>query len=329
MVFPVPPELLAIIAFAAICLVAGLLCVRAMVHVESHGSEAWEVLSLGLPIAAAGAGVFCAAGPGAAFVLLVAVAVTLLLFAGGVAILVAPRPRGEIPTVHSPVSGQVLAVAMIVLLVGFASRLTIAGVFGLLLVALTTLDLLRTPAGEAASHDATGSSARDHRGIRRVLGMLTALLPAAVMVFSAWRLAKEAGEPSSFAPAEVALVNLLAPALAVPTVRHTTRLSAKGNLTKAINIAGGTAVLVVGLLVPALVGTEFLLGQFQTDAPMRGYLNHITWRLDGSMLLVCGMAMVGLRLGVLAPQRWLGILQILLYGAYLMASTLFRSAHFL
>ena len=82
-------------------------------------------------------------------------------------------------------------------------------------------------------------------------------------------------------------------------------------------------------MLPALVaGDYFWQRAHSTPEVMAAMasLPPVAWRLDGSMLLVCGFAMVGLRFEMLKPSAWLAFVHLVLYGAYLLAGTILRMA---
>ena len=277
----------------------------------------WSAAAMSIATLAAALGIWHASSIENAIVLLISSTVACLLFCPAVAMLAAPRTDNKPPVVRNVLGTQGFPLALCILLIGFASQFTIAAVVGMAILGVVTLDL--GAATKAPRQEAPRPGSR-----LAFLAILFALLPAALVGFCTSQAAIFAADAFLSAPVDILIVNLLCPMLLIPILRHTTRQASRGDLASSMDQCTLIAAVNLGIFLPLLCVAWGLLHQTADQPLPLPHLNSVSWRLDGSMLLVSAMALMGLRFRMLRASRWLSFVLVILYAAYLMASTLLR-----
>jgi hypothetical protein len=217
----------------------------------------------------------------------------------------------EGPALQSPAACLVLPLALVVLIAGANGSLTAASGLGLLVLALLAGDLYR--------------SEEPHGGQRFgsiVLGSVVAIVPGAVLVFVVREVLQHAALAAPGISPEVAPISLTAPAVMVPCLVRTLRRALAGNPTGAIRLSGMVAIITLGALLPGVVLADYFLKGTETGA--FAPIPPLSWRVDGALLVVAGFGLVAMRFDVLRPARWVALLHVVLYLAYVLAATALR-----
>lgn len=276
-----------------------------------------RVVLLSLPMAAAAIGAFVAGGASMAITLAITCAVFAQLFILGTALTLPPRQPDDTTQLVTPSGAFVFAMGIILLLGGFAGRGTPAMLFALLTTGGVALSLL---ASQPTDPEATPSTAAGWTA-----GAWALALPAVVLVGLATQHLIAAIDPTRtpVSPEAFAIV-LLSPAALLPLLTHVVHLSSRAKLTEAGNLASGVTLVALGILTPMAMVAQYAIQFAQSDTPRLPGLPPITWRLDSPLLLTSGFALLGMRFQMLRPDRWIGMVFLALYFAYLVASTVLR-----
>lgn len=304
------PDMLSTCAFAALCPVAAGLITRAMTLSRTRGMT--QPIACALPIAIAAGGVWSIAGAGAAIALLFACAVGAAMFCGGVVMLVAGRRMEQAPIMQSPSASLLLPVALVLFVAGSNGPLTQASCMGLVLLALLAADVFR------------GEEQHGGQRIRSIaLGTLIAVAPASVLAFAVRQTLQRAGMAAPGVSPDVASIALIAPAALAPCLVRSLR-NASNDPAGAVRLTSMVTIITIAVFLPGLVVLDYGVRGAGTEvfAP----IPPLSWRLDGALLAVAGFALVAMRLDLLRPERWVAILHIVLYLAYVLASVALRIA---
>ena len=159
-----------------------------------------------------------------------------------------------------------------------------------------------------------------------VIRILAALAPLLLLAWSVKLVILTHPVVFGAIPLELTLLVLLVPGLLLPSLRLAFYWNWRGDPHSVARILGSQALLCLGVLLPALViGHAFWHG-WHGGAMAITTLSPILWRLDGSLLLVAGFLLVGMRFDMLRPYHWVGMILLALYLAYLLLELTYRLA---
>ena len=123
---------------------------------------------------------------------------------------------------------------------------------------------------------------------------------------------------------DLAIVNLLCPALLISLLRTCLRVAHDHAPADALGMTGSAIGVILGLALPGMCLLDFLLRRQTTELALMAGLPQLSWRLDAPLLAAGGFALVAMRMDVLRPHRWVGLLLIMLYIAYLLTGSALR-----
>lgn len=316
MLFP-GGELL-LVLFGAVIAMCCALAASAAIALPARGRGIVQVIGCILPIAVAAAALLHYGGIVPAVTLLTSSAATIAIFVTGAIVLITPRPHGEPPAAQSPTASLVLPMALVLMLAGFSAHLTLATCIGLAVLGVLSVDLGRDLTATAPVEPSRAAAPT------WILAAVTAAVALGVLYAITGRFWESAQASKLIRIRELAVVNLLCPALLLPLLRSTLRTAHDGSPSDALGSAGTCIGVLLGLLLPTAYGVDFLLRRHADETAMLAGLPQLSWRLDAPMLAAGGFALVAMRLDVVRPHRWVGLLLVLLYGAYLLAGSALR-----
>ena len=275
-----------------------------------------------LPILTASCALFQQGGIQPAIALLVASATTLAILVNGMILLTAPSTDHQPPTIQSPTAALVLPFALVLILAGFSSHLTVAACIGLSIMGVICLDLGGALPALVATDDSSTLPASSASGLIACTVLSAAILALLFLVTGQfWYSTNVAGQLHN---RDLALANLLCPALLISFLRTSAHISHSHSADAALGITGAAIGIILGLILPGMCLFDFLIHWWNDQAALMTSLPQVSWRLDAPVLAVGGFALVTLRLDVLRPQRWVGLLLIIVYLAYLLVGSLLR-----
>jgi hypothetical protein len=302
--------------YALISMICALLASAALA-LPAAGSAPVQILSSIVPVAVAVASLYAAAGIEPALTILIASTATIAIFVYGAIVLITPRPGGEVPPAQSPSASLVLPIALVLILAGFWSHLTVATCIGLVVLGVLAADLTRTialPATSFSTPPRTGWS----------LAVPVAALPLALLFFTIQRCWASADTAQVLRLNELAVTSLLCPAMLVPLLRRSLHIAHDGHTAEAVGMASSAIVLLLGLLLPGMVVADYLIRRWNDESALLAGLPQLSWRLDIPLLVAGGFGLLAMRLDMLRPHRWVGFLLILVYVAYLLTGSMLR-----
>ena len=123
---------------------------------------------------------------------------------------------------------------------------------------------------------------------------------------------------------DLAIVNLLCPALLISLLRTCLRVAHDHSPADALGMTGSTIGIILGLALPGMCLLDYLIRRQTNELTLMAGLPQLAWRLDAPLLAAGGFALVAMRMDVLRPHRWVGLLLIMLYLAYLLTGSVLR-----
>ena len=281
-------------------------------------SALWPSVALAAPICIGAVGAWRVGGISSAVTVLISASVFAMLFCNGACILSSTHQDNDPPPAGATAS-LIFPLGVVLLLSGFAVRFTAAGLVGLGILGVLALDVTRTE--QAISRpDAAAVKGRS----RPLLSSIVALALAALLSFSMISVLKIAKDVAPLIRTDAFLVALLCPAIALPLLVKSMRASVASNLASATSLNASVACLLLTIALPAFVVADYAIRSVHGDVAGLTGLPPISWRLDSPLLIMSGFAMLGMRVGLLRPDRWVAVLLLLIYVSYILSGTLLR-----
>lgn len=284
-------------------------------------SALWQSMGLAAPVCVAAIGAWQVGGVYAAVTVLMAASVFVMLFCSAACILVAKQEEGSPPA--AAVASLIFPLGVVLLLSGFAVRFTIAGLVGLIIIGVLSLDLAR--------EESAGSPAYQVPRKRLPSVFISIFISALMAVFfgtilcvsvvSALKLAKDLAPRFAIDAFSVALI---CPAVLLPLLMKSTRAAATLGLASATRLNASVACLLLAIALPLFVVADYVIVKMHVEGAGLAGLPPISWRLDAPLLIMSGFAMLGLRVGMLRADRWVAMLLLLIYLSYVLSGTLLR-----
>ncbi|GEM_PF-5949255 len=314
-------ELLFALLYAVICMFCAMLSSAALI-LPGKNRPILQVLATILPIAVAAFALFRHGGIDPAVTLLTASAATLAIFVNGAIIVITPRPHREPPPAQSPAAALVLPLALVLILAGFSAHLTIAACIGLGVLGVLGVDMAR---GMPPLPDHTApATAPASPKLAWPLCIVIAAIPLVLLYVVTGQFWHSAQATHLVRVRDLAIVNLLCPALLISLLRTCLRVAHDHAPADALGMTGSAIGVILGLALPGMCLLDFLLRRQTTELALMAGLPQLSWRLDAPLLAAGGFALVAMRMDVLRPHRWVGLLLIMLYIAYLLTGSALR-----
>ena len=315
-------ELLFTLLYAAISMLCAMLSYIAMTLPASN-RPLLHILATVVPVVVASLALFRQGGAEPAITLLTASATTLAIFINGAIILITPRPDDQPPPAQSATAALVLPLALVLILAGFSSHLTTAATIGLSVLGVLGVDLARGLAPFPAPAHTFSVPAVPTRLIWP-LCILVAAFPLALLYVVAGQFWHSGQNAHLISARDLAIVNLLCPALLIPLLRTCLSVSHDHAPADALSISGSAIGIILGLALPGMCLLDYLIRRQSNELAMLTGLPQLSWRLDAPLLIAGGFTLVAMRLDIVRPHRWVGLLLILLYIAYLLTGSVLR-----
>ena len=275
-------------------------------------------MALAAPICIGAIGAWHVGGISSAVTVLLAASVFAMLFCNGACILLSTH-RDTDPPPAGAAASLIFPLGVVLLLSGFAVRFTAAGIVGLAILGVLALDLTRTE--QAIGHpDAAASKSRT----RPLLSSIVALVLGTILCFSMVSVLKIAKDLAPLIRTDAFLVALLCPAIALPLLVKSMRTSVASNLASATSLNASVACLLLAIALPAFIVADYAIRSTHGDVAALSGLPPISWRLDSPLLIMSGFAMLGMRVGLIRPDRWVAMLLLLIYVSYILSGTVLR-----
>lgn len=280
------------------------------------------ILATVLPVVVASFALLRQGGAEPAITLLTTSAATLAVLVNGAIILITPRPDHQPPPAQSPAAALVLPIALVLILAGFSSHLTAATCIGLSVLGILCVDLARSLAPFPTRASAISPSASSR--LIWPLCILIAAIPLSllyVVTGQFWHSAQTAHLSSA---RDLAITNLLCPALLISLLRQCLYVSHDHSPADALGMSGSSIGMILGLALPGMCLFDWVMRRQSNELALMTGLPQLSWRLDLPLLVAGGFALVAMRLDILRPHRWAGLLLIVLYIAYLLTGSVLR-----
>lgn len=314
-------ELLLTLLSAAICMFCAMLT-SAVLTLPAANRPLPHILGTVLPVLIASLALLRQGGVEPAITLLTASATTLAIFVNGAIVLITPRHDHQPPPAQSPAAALVLPLALVLILAGFSSHLTLATSIGLAVLGTLCIDLARSLAPFPAPAPTTAPSTSSK--LAWPLCILIAAFPLTLLYFVTGQFWHSGQTAHLISARDLAIVNLLCPALLLSLLRKSLAVSHDHSPADALSMSGSCIGIILGLALPGICLLDYLIRRQTNEFAMVTGLPQLSWRLDAPLLVAGGFTLVAMRLDIVRPSRLVGLLLIVLYVAYLLTGSVLR-----